>query len=88
MKYRRFQGVVMTLLVLWTFIFIAGPAIDRKCVITKTGRAGFVMGKHGGQVFYDKGTRLVRKECSEFSRAFFARDVKAGKNLRKRLGAE
>lgn len=79
-------GVFSTLVLVWAVIFFAGPAIDRKCVITKTGAAGFVIGKKGHIVQYDKGTRLVRAECSEFSRWFFARDVNIGKIARKRLG--
>jgi hypothetical protein len=79
-------GVIFTLVFAWTAIFFSGPIIDDFCVLTKTKTHGAVIGKRGDVVTYEKGTRLVRAECSEFSRTIFLRDVKRAQSFRKAVG--
>ena len=81
-------GFGATILMLWVVIFFAGPAIDDLCVITKTGEGGLAVDKRGHVISYPRHTRLVKKECSEFSRLFFLRDVEVAKSLRKAVGAQ
>lgn len=89
LKFNTFLvGVVVTILAIWIAVFFAGPKIDEVCVVTKAGESGIITGKRGLPVLIRKGDRIVARECSEFSRSFFARDVKAGKDLRKAVGAQ
>lgn len=87
-RFPRFQGVIFTVFFIWGFVFMAGPAIDDVCVITKVSQAGVAIDKKGHVISYPKGTRLVRSACSEFSRGFFLRDVAPAKALRKAVGAQ
>lgn len=89
MRFNTFWvGFCASILFIWTVVFFAGPKIDDFCVLTKTKTSGAVIGKRGDVVSYEKGTRLVRSECSEFSRLIFLRDVKRAKALRKVVGAQ
>jgi hypothetical protein len=80
--------VVVTILWIWVVIFFAGPKIDEMCVISKAGEPTVITGKRGLPVIVRKGDRIIARECSEFSRSFFARDVEVGKHLRKTVGVQ
>jgi hypothetical protein len=89
MRFNTFWvGFCASLLLAWVVIFFAGPKIDKICVVTKAGADSVITGKRGNPVTVRKGDRILARECSEFSRSFFARDVKSAKQLRKAVGAQ